>query len=121
MRYTIVSEARDGMTLNATGFPEAQAAERGAIRVLVTQLQRRPGDDPFERFDIRLGGIPQPGSFRWFAVAISLLFLLLAFRWMGVRKEDSAVDSAEAETLRERRDELLAEVQKLDDERGRGD
>jgi hypothetical protein len=122
MRYSVVSEAKEGMTLSVSGFPEAQSAERGALRVLLTRLQRRPGDEPFESLEIRVGGIPQPSSFRWFAVGIGLLFILAALRWMRPGAGSPAeVDPAERDAMRARRDELLEEVALLDRERESGD
>ena len=39
---------------------------------LVTEMQRKVGDEPFRRLHITLRGIPGPGPERWIAAALAL-------------------------------------------------
>ena len=42
-------------------------------------MQRKVGEQPFERLQIQLEGIPGPGPGRWIAAAFALLAVLVGF------------------------------------------
>lgn len=118
MRYGVIAEARDGMTLEVPGFPTAEVAQRGAIRTLVTQLRRRPGDDAFESVEIRLGGIPQPGPLRWIALIIALLFIVASTRrW----PDAGAGQQGQTDSATQTQTQLLEELANLEEEHEAGE
>lgn len=111
--YRVITDAPPGMTLSAEGFPEPRAFDDQGRALFGTELERRPGDAPFESFTLRFRGIPGPGPLRWVAVGVALV--LVAFGIGG------ALRGGSPETLlvtqrEERRKALLEEAARLNAE-----
>ena len=111
--YRVMSDAMPGMELDVDGFPEAEEHEGHQGRpLLVTQIERSPDDEPFDRLSVSVSGIPGPGPLRW--LALGGAFVLLFFGLLlATRGGDRAGALARARTAR--RAELIDEAVELED------
>ena len=113
-QMSIVSDAAQGMSLQASDFPPAQAAvAMNGQRILVTEKQLRPGDAQLDRLQITLDNLPGPGPGRWIALGLAALAiaggLFAALRQKGQTSEARAELETDAARARERLfEELLA-------------
>lgn len=109
--YRVIAEAAPGMRLDIDGFPEPELIDNNGQKVLVTQVERTPGDPPIERVELRLRGIPGPGPIRWIAlggaIVLGLMGVMLATR--GGR-----LDASSASSRARRKKELLDEAAELE-------
>lgn len=78
LMYRVIAEAAPGLTLDVEGFPPPEVASSNGQRLLVTEIERRP-NEPLQRLDVRLRGIPGPNPLRWVAVALAVLFVVGSF------------------------------------------
>ncbi len=111
--YRVITDAPPGMTLHAEGLPEPRAFEDQGRALFGTELERRPGDAPFESFTLQFRGIPGPGPLRWIAVAASLI--MVAFGAWGVMRRGSPEKALAIEWGR-RKQALLEEAARLNAE-----
>jgi hypothetical protein len=111
--YRVITDAPPGMTLNAEGFPEPRTFDEQGRALFGTQLERRPGDAPFESFTLRFRGIPGPGPLRWIAVAGALV--MVAFGAWGALRRGSPEKMLEIGWER-RKKALLGEALRLNAE-----
>lgn len=77
--YRVIADAPSGMTLSVSGMPEPVSHLDAGRKFLVTELQRKIGDPPFERLDIVLRGIPGPGPGRIIAAVLAVLGIAAGF------------------------------------------
>ena len=70
--YRVIADAPAGLTLAVEGMPEPIEHGDAGRKYLVTEMQRKIGDEPFQRLDITLRGIPGPGPGRWIAALLAL-------------------------------------------------
>jgi len=122
---TVVAGAGPEMNLEVGGFPKAKPERwQNGQRVLTTvhQPDMRMGLQPLladmspRILDITLTGIPTPGPWRWFAVALAVVgtvgggayFLVMRKRKVGLSKE-------ERRDLCEARDAMLDEIARLEE------
>lgn len=118
--YRVITDAPPGLDLDIDGgsLPEPQEFEDEGRRLFGAEVQRRPGDPPFDHFTLRFRGIPGPGPIRWIALGAALLFLfggaILVIR--GGSVEEIARQSRE-----DRKRELLEEAAALEERLGRGE
>jgi hypothetical protein len=118
--YRVISDAPVGMTLTVQDMPEPVLHEDEGRRMLVTEMQRKVGDQPFKSVRVALAQIPGPGPGRWIAGALALFavaFGVFASR-RGAKAAPSATRGAE---LASRQAELLERVRKLDAEHAEGE
>lgn len=115
--YRVVSEAPDGMQLEAEGFGRSQRHAFQGRSILATELNRKPTDPPFTTLRLTLRGLPGPGPLRWIAAALALLLggLGLVFLLKPPRPEELG------RLLETRRNELLSEATALAKDFERGD
>jgi hypothetical protein len=109
--YRVITDAPPGMRLEAEGLPPAQQFEDQGRALFGTEVQRRPGDAPFESFTLRFRGIPGPGPMRWIAALLALGLVLAGGYWTirGGTPEKIAARSRE-----QRKQELLDEAAALE-------
>jgi len=82
--YRVIADAPGGLSLSVKDMPEPVLHAEGGRRFLISEMQRRVGDAPFQLVEISLQGIPGPGPGRFIAAALALLLVIggivLAFR-----------------------------------------
>ncbi|AKF10655.1 carboxypeptidase-like regulatory domain-containing protein [Sandaracinus amylolyticus] len=116
--YRVITDAPPGMELEADGLPEVQSFEDSGRPLFGTEVQRRPGDAPFESFTLRFTNIPGPGPLRWIAVAAAVLIALGGA--YGAARGGSPERVAK-ESRERRKQELLEEAAQLERELERGE
>lgn len=121
MRYRIIVDAPEGLSVDAPGFPAARRFEDDGRALLGSELMRRPGEPPLEEIRFTLRGLPGPGPMRWIAVALGLVLAALGV-WRALRPSDEDTDRrVMLEALGRREGELLAEAARLREERDAGE
>jgi hypothetical protein len=121
MRYRIITDAPQGLVLDAEGFPRAQRFENEGHSLLGSELMRRPGDPPLEEVRFTLRGLPGPGPTRWIAVALGLLVLAFGMRRAFGRHDDDRDRGIMLEALSRREQELIELAESLRAERDAGE
>lgn len=116
-RYQVLCEAPEGMELSVDEMPPVQEFEDRGRPILVTEIQRSPGDAAFSKITLRLRGIPGPGPTRWIAVAVAALLMLGGIGFALSRSNQ--VD--EGKLLAAQKREILEEASRLEEEAARGD
>lgn len=118
--YRVISDAPAGIKLTVQDMPEPVLHEDEGRRMLVTEMQRKVGDQPFTSVRVALAGIPGPGPGRWIAAAVALLALALGVfaSLRGAKTAPAATLEAELEA---RKAALLDRVRKLDAEHAEGE
>lgn len=116
--YRVITDAPPGLELDVEGLPDPQEFEDEGRRLFGTEVQRRPGDPPFEAVTLRFRGIPGPGPMRWIALGISLV--MVAFGLFFVVRSGSTEEVARR-SREARKKELLAEAVRLDEQHARGE
>jgi hypothetical protein len=121
MRYRVITDAPEGLELDAVGFPPPQRFESDGRSLFGSELMRRPGDAPLEEVRFTLRGLPGPGPTRWIAVFGAAVVLGIGF-WLGRRERDerAAAERLRA-ALREREQALLDRAAALRAERDAGE
>lgn len=121
--YRVIADAPEGLTLSVFDMPEPFLQKDGGRRFLITEMQRRVGDEPFRALKITLTGIPGPGPGRLIALGVALG--ILAAGAMVARKKpeklDAKAERAQAKQALAAPPELLARVKALQAERDAGD
>lgn len=81
--YRVIVDAPEGLSLSVDGMPEPMLHADEGRRFLVTELQRKVGDDPFRQVKITLLGIPGPGPERFIASFLAVLLVVggIALAW----------------------------------------
>lgn len=118
MMYNVGVEATEQMELDVSGMPPAQVLHRDGARLLVTSVERRPGDPPLERVAVTIRGIPTPGPFRWLALGGALVLVLAG---LLLAKQGGGRAAWAAQALGERKKELLDEAAELEAMFGRSE
>lgn len=108
MRYRVISEAPDGLSMEVEDFPRTRRVESEGQILLATELQRRPGDEPLEEILVTLHGIPGPGPLRWIVLGIALVFVIGGISRLARSGDPTAVARMHLEALTRRKEELLA-------------
>jgi len=116
MAYRVVVDAPEGLSLSVEEMPEPTLHSEGGKRFLVTEVQRRVGDQPFKHLRIRLSGIPGPGPERVIATLLALV-LLLGGAFYARGKSPAESPERLAADLGRRRGELLVRAQELGNQR----
>lgn len=120
--YRVIADAPEGLTLSVFDMPEPFVQKDGGRSYLITEMQRRVGDEPFRSLKITLNGIPGPGSSRWLALAVALG--ITAGGLVLARRKPAPVDPKQAAQAKQPAvapPELLARVRALQAEREAGD
>lgn len=117
--YRVISDGAPGMALTVDGFPEAIRHADEGRSYLVTEIQRKPGDAPFDQVALHLRGIPGPGPLRWIAAGLALLAVILGF-WLSMRPRADTT-AADRQALLARRQALLQRARDLEAEHARGE
>jgi hypothetical protein len=117
--YRVITDAPPGMDLDIDGLPDPEPFEDQGRPLFGTEIQRRPGDAPFESFTLRFRDIPGPGPARWIAVLAALGLVGLGIA-LATQRKGSSEDAAARGRIR-RKEELLAEAVRLEEEHARGD
>lgn len=122
---TVVAGAGPEMSLEVSGFPKAKPERwHNGQRVLSTvhQPDLRMGLQPLladmtpRILDITLTGIPTPGPWRWFALALAVAGTVGGSAYFYVmRKRKVGLSKEERRDLREARDALLDEIARLEE------
>lgn len=115
--YRVMADAAPGMTLEVAGMGAAEERAIETQKVLVTEVERRPGDPPFETVAITLHGVPGPGPLRWIAVGLSIFFLCVGAFFVG----RGSTKASDAEGLRLAREHLIREGAAIDQQKQRGE
>jgi hypothetical protein len=116
IRMRVIAEASKTMTLRVDDFPNSvsDANQRGT-RVLLTERQARPGDQPLNRLSITLDNIPTEGSAKWITVAITAATLAFGVYLAREQEKGKGATSHVGEKDTERaRARLVAEIAALD-------
>ncbi|MAQ15581.1 MAG: hypothetical protein CMN30_12410 [Sandaracinus sp.] len=116
--YRVFTDAAHGMDLEVAGFPAPQVVTQQGRRLLVTQLERRPEDAPFDQLTITVNGIPTAGPYRWVAAGAALMLFLLALLLVTRGGRAEAVRAAARER---RKDEILSDAVDLSEAHARGE
>ncbi len=110
--YRVMTDAADGMRLDVDGFPSAEEHEgHGGRRLLVTQIERGPDDEAFERLRVTVRGIPGAGPARWLALGGAIVLLIFGLL-LATRGGDRAGAITRARQAREH--ELLDDAVELE-------
>jgi hypothetical protein len=118
--YRVIADAPEGLQLSVDGMPETFLHNEAGRRFLITEMQRKVGETPFERLSITLRGIPGPGPARWIATALAIGLVLGGLLIMR-RPPKAQDDKAHAQReLEEQRAEIAARVRTLDEELAKG-
>lgn len=118
--YRVITDAPTGLSLSVQGMPEAMLHGDAGRKFLVTEMQRKIGDEPFKRLDISLRGIPGPGPGRWIAVLVALF--LVGFGIVLSRTKPAVTSAPQsAETFAALRDDLLDRVRALEQQQRAGE
>jgi hypothetical protein len=117
--YRVISDAPAGLTLSVGGMPEATLHEDEGRRFLITELQRKVGDAPFQRLTIVLRGIPGPGPERFVASGVALLLIGLGTAFAMRTRPPSA--ARVAQDVEAQKAELLARARLLQAQRHAGE
>ena len=116
--YRVFTDAATDMAMEVRGFPPAQVVTQQGRRLLVTQLERRPEDPPFDRLSITVRGIPTDGPFRWVAVGGALMLLLLGLLLVT---RGGRAEQVRASARAQREQELLQDAVELNEAHARGE
>ena len=116
IRMKVIAEASKTMTLRVDDFPSAEsAANQRGTRVLLTERQARPGDQPLNRLAITLDNIPTEGSAKWVTAGITAATLALGIYLAREQEKTKGSSSHVGEKDTERaRARLVAEIAALD-------
>ncbi len=108
----VMAESAKGMGFEVSGMsPARPSAREDGRRLLVTGRQLKPGEPEMRELAIRLTGIPTPGSARWIAAAIALVFLAAGLSiGLGNDKTKPGAESMSREDLARARKLLLDEL-----------
>ena len=114
INYQVIVQAPAGLQVDVDGMPRAAKTEDGnGSPVWLSEVQRRPGDEPLDEITLHLSGIPGPGPVRWVAVTIAFALVVLGFAlrtvWRSYRAEPVRLQAMHAELLEQAR-RLKAEV-----------
>lgn len=74
--YRVIADAPEGLSLSVEDMPAPILHADAGRRFLITEVQRKIGDPPFQRLDIALDGIPGPGPGRFIASALALALVI---------------------------------------------
>lgn len=118
--YRVITDAPPGMSLEVDPLPPVESFEDEGRRLFGTEIQRRPGDPPFEQLTMRFRGIPGPGPARWVAVGLALGLLALGLA-LAIFGGGSRARPLAAESLARKKRELLEEAAELEREFARGE
>ena len=110
--YRVITDAPPGMTLEVDGMPEPIVHSDAGRHFLVTEIQRKVGDEPFRRLHITLRGIPGPGPERWFAAALALFVIAAGVR-NALRPKSARREPESASDFEARKRELLEHAREL--------
>jgi hypothetical protein len=116
MRFRVISEAPDGLSMEVEDFPRTRRVESEGQILLATELQRRPGDEPLEEIHVSLRGIPGPGPLRWIVLALALVLVVGGAARLARGGDPSATARAHLAALLRRKEELLAAAGEPDGE-----
>ena len=96
--YRVMTDAAEGMRLEVDGFPRAEEHEgHGGRRLLVTQIERGPEDDDFDRLRVTVRGIPGAGPARWLALGGAFVLLIFRIAPRDARRRPSGCHHARAQ------------------------
>jgi hypothetical protein len=109
-QYQVMASASKDMELEVQGMPEPEPHEHDGGRMLITQMQRRPGDAQFDHVQITVRGIPGPGPLRW--VAFGGMLVLMVAGGMLVFRGGNGAQVAQARA--QRKQEVLDEAAELE-------
>ncbi len=116
-RMRVIAEASKAMTLRVNDFPGATSdRNQKGQRVVVTERQMRPGEQPIAELHMALENIPTEGPAKWITVAIAAATMALG---LFVSLEQAKAKSKTTMPLREEeadqaRTRLVAEIAALD-------
>jgi hypothetical protein len=117
--YRVITDAPPGMTLEVDGMPPPFVHADAGRRFLVTEVQRKVGDEPFRRLHIKLHGLPAPGPSRWIAAALALFAIGVGV--FGTRRQDERGELDPSADFEARKSDLLARARELRDAHAAGD
>jgi hypothetical protein len=116
--YRVISDAPAGMSLAVAGMPQPLEHGDAGRKYLVTEMQRKIGDEPFRRLEITLRGIPGPGPGRWIAALISLFTIGIG---IALARRAPPAPALAREDFGVRRAELLDRARDLEARHKAGD
>lgn len=121
--YRVIADAPEGLKLAVFDMPEPFVQRDGGRSFLITEMQRRVGEEPFKSLKITLTGIPGPGPERFIALGLAL-GITLAGGMVARRKPlgtTAKTGGSQAQPAQSAAPELLARVRALQAERDAGD
>jgi hypothetical protein len=120
--YRVIADAPPGLSLDVEGMPKPLLHSEGGRRFLITEMQRRIGDPPFQRLALAIHGIPGPGPGRWIAAALALIAIAAGVVLSGRAAPPEPRAAAQQDAaLAARRAELLARARELQALRAAGE
>jgi hypothetical protein len=117
--YRVITDAPPGMTLEVDNMPPPFVHADAGRRFLVTEVQRKVGDEPFQRLHITMHGLPAPGAARWIASALALCAIGVGV--FGARRRTAAEEADASADFEAQKQDLLERARSLRESHAAGE